>query len=443
MVEEVEFRVNWPPVPPVPTGYPLLDDTLGRLKIRVGDTVATRFRTDNNNENDELLVPTYEVALWIAENWWPLLFEPRKWDDWLDDPDYRARHWLGAARHGFALPNLWLCPAGDKIEIMGSAAQLRFARLGFLDDVAETAIPTPIVRTALQEFVERVLVRLGEQGEPATPLHEAWQAIGETAPEAEIYCRLIGALGLSPYEDHPEIDSLVDGLYDRFGSALVEDLCQVANQENLSSLAELTEGIAQTLKTAPTADLGALLTAELPPDQGPNAWQWGLAAARQVRRHLHIGEGDPESGQRFFTALDLDIGASLSSIGQSEQIKGGLRRQDAQMRVALLEELRPQRRFTAARAAFLAWVQDAPAAGSFFGERLVTAAVTRPQQASRAFAAELLAPAAYVRSRAANRILSDPAIQDIAQLLDAPAGAVKYQAQHAGISVVASRGWSW
>jgi hypothetical protein len=440
MVEEVEFRVNWPPAPPARTGYPLLDDTLGRLKIRVGDTVATRFRTDNNNENDELLVPTYELALWIAENWWPLLFEPRKWDDWLDDPDYRARHWLGAARHGFALPNLWLCPAGDKIEIMGSAAQLRFARLRFLDDVAETALPFPIVRTALHEFVERVLARLAEQGEPATPLLEAWQAIRETVPEAEIYCRLIGALGLSPYEDHPEIDSLLDGLCDRFGGALVEDLCQVANQENLDSLAELTEGIAQSLNTAPTADLDALLAAELPPDQGPHAWQWGLAAARQVRRHLRIAES-PESGQQFFAALGLDIGASLGSVGQLEQIKGGLRRQDTQMRVALLEELRPQRRFTAARAAFLAWAQDVRVAGSTFAERLVTAAVTRPQQASRAFAAELLAPAAYVRGRAANRILSDPAIQDIAQLLDAPAGAVKYQARHAGISVVASRGW--
>ena len=71
----------------------------------------------------------------------------------------------------------------------------------------------------------------------------------------------------------------------------------------------------------------------------------------------------------------------------------------------------------------------------------MTAAITRPQQASRAFAAELLAPQAFIRTRAANRLLSDPAIQDIAQLLDAPAGAVKYQAQNAHIRVVASHGW--
>jgi hypothetical protein len=437
MVETVEFRVTWPTAPPPATGYPLLDDTLGRLKIKIGDTkVATRYRTDNNNEGDELLLPTYELAEWIVANWWPLLYEPRKREDYLDDPDYRSRHWLGAARRGFALPNLWLCPAGDKIEITGSAAQLRFARLQFLDDVDETAIDTAIVCRALRGFVERVLRRLEERGQHATPLHEAWRAICDTDPQAEEYCRLIGALGLSPYEDNPEIDADLDRVCGRLDRALVEDLCQVANEETFASLAERTVAIAATLDAAPVADLGALLAAELPPDRHPDAWQWGNAAARQVRRRLHISDTDPAGGGQFLAALGLDTASPLGIIPRPEEIKGGLRRQnDDRMRVALFEEPRPQRRFTAARAAFLAWAHGGP------GDRLMTAAITRPQQASRAFAAELLAPQAFIRTRAANRLLSDPAIQDIAQLLDAPAGAVKYQAQNAHIRVVASHGW--
>jgi hypothetical protein len=47
----------------------------------------------------------------------------------------------------------------------------------------------------------------------------------------------------------------------------------------------------------------------------------------------------------------------------------------------------------------------------------------------------------YIRTKAANRVLSDHAIQEITQSLNAPAGAVRYQAGHAGIHVVESRGW--
>jgi hypothetical protein len=53
----------------------------------------------------------------------------------------------------------------------------------------------------------------------------------------------------------------------------------------------------------------------------------------------------------------------------------------------------------------------------------------------------MLAPTAYIRTRAGNRVLSDHAIGEIAQSLGAPAGAVRYQAGHAGIHVVGSRGW--
>ena len=49
----------------------------------------------------------------------------------------------------------------------------------------------------------------------------------------------------------------------------------------------------------------------------------------------------------------------LYALVHVEEIKGGLRRQnDDRMRVALFEEQRPQRRFTAARAAFLAWAHQ-------------------------------------------------------------------------------------
>ena len=410
----------------------MLDDTLGRLEIRIGRDVATRFRTDNGNESSELLIPTYGLAEWIASNWWPLLFEPRKREDFEEDFEYRSRHWLGAARQGFALPDLWFCPAGGKLEIVGSAAQLRFARLSFLVEIAGTVVETPVIREALAKFVDGVTARLEARGQLATPLHELWRAIRETAPAAEEYCRLIGALGLSPYDDHPNIDSVLDRLCDRLSAALVKDLCEAADGTTFSALAELTLGLAEQLGATPQTGLGELLDIELPSDHEPFAYQWGLAGARQVRQKFHISNADPQGGQQFLATLGLDRVQSLSR--HAERISGGLRRADDRLQLLVFDDLPPQQRFTTARAAFLAW------AGSS-GEHLVTSAITRDQQASRAFAAELLAPTAFIRTKAANRVLSDHAIAEIAQSLGAPAGAVRYQARHAGIHVVGSRGW--
>ena len=153
-----------------------------------------------------------------------------------------------------------------------------------------------------------------------------------------------------------------------------------------------------------------------------------------MRREFRISNADPEGGERFLAALDL---ASLMPIDRqrADRISGGLRCNEDRMRLAVFDELLPQQRFTAARAAFLGWAHGVN------GSHLITSAITRDQQASRAFAAELLAPVGYIRTKATNRVLSEYAIDEIARSLNAPAGAVRYQAKHAGIHVVGWHGW--
>jgi hypothetical protein len=433
MVDNVEFQVDWPSAP-APTGHALLDDTLGRLAIKIGGDFATKFRTDNNSEGDQLLIPTYGLAEWIASNWWSLLFEPPKGERYQEDFDFRSRHWLGSARNGFALPDLWFCPAGEKMEIIGSAAHLRFARLDFLVEISEVVVEIPVVRDALHKFVERVISRLNDRGKRTTPLHELWLSVNETGPEAEEYCQLVGSLGLSPYEEHPDIDDILNRACERLDPGIVRDLCDAADQKTFSSLAELAVGVSETLDLAQEARLSELLAVALPPDQASHAWQWGRQAADRVRREFHISNTDPQGGQRFLATLGLD---SVTPVGakSGERIKGGLKRHDDRMQVAIFDDMEPQRRFAAARAAFLGWAHDIDSS------HLLTTAITRDQQASRAFAAEMLAPTGYIRTRAANRVLSDHAVREIAEALNAPAGAVSYQARHAGIHVVGAFGW--
>src|SRR5580658_6848728 len=154
--EDGVFLVNvkWPP--PSELGPErALDGSVGELSIAVRDKVVTAYKRDRGDVGTVLTIPLYDVAAWIAENWWALLFEPKKNDRQEEDADFRARHWLGAARHGFALPDLWFLPEGDRIELSAKSTYLRFARLTFTEDVSES-VGLEAVQQGLSDFVERV-----------------------------------------------------------------------------------------------------------------------------------------------------------------------------------------------------------------------------------------------------------------------------------------------
>ncbi len=422
----VEFNVEWPGAPPE-TGHPLLDSSLGQLSIGVGDESATRHRTQHGMEGDRLYIPTYHIAEWIASNWWSLLYETPKTEDFQNDFDFRERHWLGTARNGFALPDLWFCPAGGKIEVTGYAAELAFARLRFLLEISDVTETGTLAQT-FRHFVEQVLDRLRSQGIAANALNESWELVSQTADDMKQYCRLIGALGLSPYDEHQGIDDILDAASDRLPPDILRDLCEAADERTLDTLANLTTGVFETLAGAKEINLADLLAVPLPADAFRHAWQRGREAAGRVRGNFHISNGDPEGSKHFFEKLDLDPRILALGDGPS-QIGGVLQKGETTMHLAVLDKREPQQRFAAARGAFLGW------AGDIEGSRLVSTAITRDQQASRAFAAELLAPIGYIRTKARNGLLSEQGVQDIADSLCAPAGAVRYQARHGGIHV--------
>jgi hypothetical protein len=188
---DFRFEVRWPDTP-TGGGDALLDASVGRLSIGVQDVSVTAFQSDKGDIGTELTIPMYDVAEWIASNWWPLLFEPRKTDlidQADDDAGYRSRHWLGYARSGFALPDLWFYPVGDEIEVCAYSKYLRYARVTFLNK-ASANIPTEGVRGALANFVEEVVQRLKNVAsavtEPTSNAVVRWQMNGGEAGLARL-----------------------------------------------------------------------------------------------------------------------------------------------------------------------------------------------------------------------------------------------------------------
>jgi hypothetical protein len=431
--EDGVFLVNvkWPP--PSELGPErALDGSVGELSIAVRDKVVTAYKRDRGDVGTVLTIPLYDVAAWIAENWWALLFEPKKNDRQEEDADFRARHWLGAARHGFALPDLWFLPEGDRIELSAKSTYLRFARLTFTEDVSES-VGLEAVQQGLSDFVERVLRQLDARGIKGTEAQRAWDLVRGTTADEQQYCRLIGSLGLCPYEEHAKIDQLLNGLSEKLNEGILVDLFEASDLSNLDRASALTEKIYDALPYASEVNIAPLSQIEIPEDRSPQAWRRGVEATSQVRTHFGISNLNPGGGAEFFQKLGLDPGSATmvpDDDGMAAQVSAAFDRRSDSIRLALAGNSEPHKRFAAARAAFLAWnvPQDA--------SRLVTRARTREQQASRAFAAEMLAPIGYIRRRGGGQgALSSSRVEELARELQVSTQVVMYQAQNNRISV--------
>lgn len=420
------ISVQWPPSATT-GGDAVLDASTGRLTISVSQTDITSYRTDKGLEGKELIIPLYSLAEWIAANWWALLYEPAKTDDSENDFGFRSRHWLGTARDGFALPDLWLLPSGDLMRLLSKSRYLRHAHLEFVHDVDES-VPTALVRSSLATFVSGVMSRLEEAGIQNTIAQQAWELVLETAPDEEEYCRLVGSLGLSPYDEHPQIDRVLEEISGRLSDSVLSDLCQASPPKKFESLAAVTSELVQALPNTQPINLSKLIDVPPPRDGKPEAWKWGKEAAAVVRERLGISSKDPKGGSAILDAVNFGIDSTsiVSSHGiDVNQVAAGLARQDREMQLSIVESASAQKRFAATRAMFLGW------AGASGSSRLVTGAKTRDQQASRAFAAELLAPVAYLRAKAGDKKrLTPDRLTGIASELDVSLAVLQYQAQN-------------
>jgi hypothetical protein len=135
--------------------------TFCQLSITVDDKNVSEFSDDQSVLHDHLEILAYFLAEWIAENWWPLLWEPRKSEDAPEELDFVARHSILAAQHGFALPRVQFIPTGRSILVsakprLSPLAEVRFRKGGM------TSPPREEVERELRKFVEATVERLDQ-----------------------------------------------------------------------------------------------------------------------------------------------------------------------------------------------------------------------------------------------------------------------------------------
>jgi hypothetical protein len=403
---------------------------MSRLQFFLDEKNVSEYR-GTHEDGDSLEIPAYFIAEWIAENWWPLLWEPRKSEDAGDDADFLARHSLLTAEHGFALPKILIVPAGKAIHVTATARDVQFADIRFRNS-ASTWLPRHDVETELRRFVQAVAARLSECSISGTSLQEVWNLIEDTAEDERPFCRFLGALGSSPYILCKEVEDVLDHALPILGERLTMDLCLASTPQDIKASSHAAEVALSFANSAPESTLEPLATISVPSDNpSVPAWRRGVEAAKRVRSRLGLKEIDPNGATQFFEKLNIDPNAAIRNDVQTGSVVGAVARENQTLRVALLQHTFNQRRFAAARAAYTAWTSEHKES------RLLTLAVTRTQQANRAFAAELTAPLAYLRAHAKNGSkLSQDLVYELAAELHIGADVVQKQALNNGLQIV-------
>jgi hypothetical protein len=404
-----------------------LDLTMAKLKLTVSGKNLTEFVDEYGERCAHLAIPVYFLAEWIAENWWPLLWEPRKTEELPDDAAFLARHSILAAQHGFVLPRVIFVPTGRTIDISATGRTVPHAHVKFRTSAHASPL-REAVEEKLRAFVDAVYRRLDPHLKH-TGLQQAWQLVLDVDEEEVQFCEFSGALGLSPHEVNNQIADLLDKLLPKLGERLLMDLCLVSRPNNFETVAG-TAGLAfDRLNRVEPAILDSLFSVSAPPDNfSTQAWQRGARGAKMLRKYFGIEDTNPSGATQIFERLKINTHID-GGFNPESSLTGVVTRHDVEARLVLLQPELPQRRFAAARALFAAWSSEQQES------RFLTSAVTRDQQANRAFAAELTAPFALLRSRARRSKLSQNQVFDLAAELQIGSDVVEKQAVNNGLDV--------
>lgn len=410
-------------------GY--ISATYARLQLFVGKKNITEHQVRGQKKETFVELPTYGLAEWLAENWWVLLNEPRK-DDAADDTQYYTRHSVVSAQGGFPLPNLTIVPLGRGIHLNCSPRFSPYASVKFVGE-AFADVPREVMEDQLAAFIAETVDRLGARGRAQTELAEVWSAMQSLTDEEKRLCALIGSLGVSPADATDSFVESLEKVLRAIGDRAARDFCLAATPEELEEFVPYLDAVTRTLECAPEAALEPLLNVDLPPENfSAPSWRRGRTAADRVRSNLGVTVQNANAADMLFDRMQIDPATRtpVSNKG-GEPFAGAVARTDGKANVALLQPDLAARRFSAARAAYLAWVSES------HSRRLVTNAVTRDQQASRSFAAEMLIPQAYLVALAGpKKSLHVEQLHEASRSRRVMPDVVFKQATNAGIKIV-------
>jgi hypothetical protein len=281
--------------------------TFGQLELRSGDRSLTLVedRLARSNRNFVNL-SAYDLAIWLANNWWRLRWEPER-----PGADWRMAHSLAAIGEGYVWPDVTLLSDGDQISIQAKrTGDKPWEPIRYLES-GECVLSGDEFEKAIDSFIDTVLARLAGCEVLRTDLHLLWQELSTERREPAL-ASLRRLEALAGFDAGTAPDSLIDNLLahaDEEGRTAVEEVVAEYGGTAVEILRQLEDSLNKygtELDSASVRDLGSYrdtwCASGLP-------WEQAEKAARTAREIWDLN-GHPVSNGRL-TAL---VGASPTLI---------------------------------------------------------------------------------------------------------------------------------
>ena len=416
----VQFRFEWVDAAPSPDCA--ARHTMAALSVEAGGSSVTSVRDRRSQVyRDHVVVPLFNLAEWLVNNWWHLWYEIG--DTVQQKPGFEQRHSLAFAGDGFVLPQLTMVPSSGRMHLRWTRWAPLHAAVEFVDE-AETFVSRADLETEFRTIVEAVVERLRslDAGSPASvSLSEAWEAINSLDPEEVEFSGAAALLGIDPFDVENSVAEAIAAFWQHAAPSLREEALASADERTLPRVSEWLEHTVATLQTSGKKNDWTEIRAALSPVRAAEPWRKGYELANSVRRLLDVGDGRFEFQAQGPLAVHHGEGVTPCS-----RIHGLV----AENAPACVTTGRSEtgRRFLLARA--LGDYVGRPEPG--FG--ILTSLFTDRQAQSRAFAAELLAPVESLRSRLDDRFADDDTIDEIGREFGVSSQVVLHQIENHGLA---------
>ncbi len=379
---------------------PLEACTFARISMRCADVTLTEVNDRlARTTRSSIRASAYPLALWLASNWWRILWESRT----EDELEWSLAHRMGSAGRGYVWPDVELSGDGQMVTIHARRRQPRhWEPIAYLGD-CRSEVTSDEFEAAASRFVTMVLDRLDQFGHGESDLRRCWSDVlaGRTPGDHCDRRRLEALLGFDPGEAPEDLLKSYQGAAEQFGSFAVAEIA--AQQRRHHDPGADWDELTRRLEDGIPARLTSFETLR---DRTQNAhdpsvlrlpWERGKAAARAVRAEHGLTSG-PLSDEALCAWLSVDtsvLTASTPTAPGRFTVAGREHCDSADLMLDLRSPYSEGRRFELGRLMADHLVASSPE------DRVLPATRTHTsrQRVQRAFSAELLAPLADLSAR--------------------------------------------
>jgi hypothetical protein len=349
------------------------------------------------------ILSAYELALWLATNWWRLRWEPER-----EGTDWRLAHSMTAIGGGYVWPEITFSSDGEQLQVQGRPTRgEEWEPIRYLESWT-LGVAAKAVEEAIDSFVQEVLARLAGCQISGTDLHVLWQDLRAERFDAEIASlrKLEALLG---FDASTAADDLIDRLQSvgsTNGQAAIEEVAAGYGPGSTSVIDQVTEGL-ESARLISCDFVRELATRQTDWNFLAPPWERASAAAHAAREIYNLN-GEPASNSVLAQMAGAElIEAPAAGVPMSAARWTGPDRRTWSL---LLRSRWPAgRRFELCRL-----IGDGLIAPE--GDLLLpaTAAKTSRQKFQRAFAQEFLCPFASLMARIGSAAPDDEAIEEAA-----------------------------